>query len=78
MSLNHDNSLLLNQGIKKWVNNSCKSKSQGYGNSKMATWIFPAPWQTSFLFDGLKPSLATGLMPSQWQKKNYISLDIKY
>ena len=48
--------------------NSCKLKSQGYGKSKMATWLFLAPWQTSFFFAGLKPSLVTELMPSQWQK----------
>ena len=29
-------------GILKWVNNSCKSKSQGYEKSKTATWLFPA------------------------------------
>ena len=40
----------------KWVNNSCKLNSQGYGKSKTAAWLFPAPWQTSFLFNGLKPS----------------------
>ena len=34
----------------------------------MATWLFLAPWQTSFFFAGLKPSLVTELMPSQWQK----------
>ena len=47
--------------------NGYKPNSQGYGKSKTATWLFQAPWQTSFLFDGIKHSLAAGLMPSQWK-----------
>ena len=46
----------------------CKSVSQGHRKSKTAAWIL-APWQTSLLFDGIKPFLAAGLMLSQWRKK---------
>ena len=49
-------------GNLKWVNNSRQPNSQGYGKSKTATWLFDKP---HFLFDGIKPSLAAGLMPSQ-------------
>ena len=62
-------------GNLKWINNSWKSRSQGYGKSRMATWPFLAPWQTSSLFDGLKPFMVAVLMPSQWvlkKKKKYI------
>ena len=44
-------------GNLKWINNSYKPNSQGYGKSKTATWLFPAPWQTSLLFDRIKPFL---------------------
>ena len=46
--------------LAKWI--TFKSNSQGYGRSKTATWLFPSPWQTSFLFDGIKPSLAAELI----------------
>ena len=49
-------------GNLKWINNSYKPNSQGYGKSKTATWLFPAPWQTSLLFDRIKPFLAAGLI----------------
>ena len=36
----------------------------------MATWLFLDPWKkNSFLFDGIKPSLVSGSMSSQWKKK---------
>ena len=34
----------------KWINNDCKSNSPSYGKSKKVTWLFLAPWQTSFFF----------------------------
>ena len=46
----------------KWINNGYKPKSQGYGKSKVATLLFPAPWQASLLFDRIKPFLAAGLI----------------
>ena len=38
-----------------WLNISCKSNIQSYGKSKITAWLFPTPWQTSFLFGELKP-----------------------
>ena len=64
MSLKHGNSLLLNWGIKnRWT--IAVNQSQGGGKSKMAAWICQLPDKPHFFFffDGLKPSLATGLMP---------------
>ena len=61
----HGNSLLLNWGTKNgWT--VAVNQSQGYGKPKTAAWIFPS-FLTNLIFfflDGLKPSLATGLMPS--------------
>ena len=52
MSLKHGNSLLLIGEFKMGK----QVDSQGYGKSKMAAWFFLAPWQTSFLFVGIKHS----------------------
>ena len=49
-------------GNLKWVNNGYKPNSQGYGKSKMAAWLFKAPWKTSLLFDKIKAFLAIGLI----------------
>ena len=46
----------------KWINNGYKPNSQDYGKSKTAAWLFLAPWQTSLLFDKIKPFLAIGLI----------------
>ena len=46
----------------KWINNGYKPNSQGYGKSKTAAWLFLAPWQTSLLFNSIKPFLAAGLI----------------
>ena len=45
----------------KWIKNGYKPNSQSYEKSKTAAWLFPAPWQTSLLFDRTKPFLAVGL-----------------
>ena len=63
ISLKYGNNRLLNLET-KWVNNNYKSKSHCYRKFKMATWFFATPWQTPFLFNGVKPYLAAGLMPS--------------
>ena len=42
----------------KWIKNGYKPDSRGYGKSKAASWLFPAP----LLFDRIKPFLATGLI----------------
>ena len=46
----------------KWINNGYKPNSWGYGKYKMAAWLFLAPWQTSLLFNRIKPFLAVGLI----------------
>ena len=56
-------------GNLKRINNGYKPNSQGYGKSKMAAWLFPAPWTTLLLFDRMKPFLGVGLIISQWKKK---------
>ena len=48
------------QGI--WLNNGYKPNSWGYEKSKMATWLFPDPWQIPLLFDKIKLFLASGLI----------------
>ena len=47
-------------GNLKRINNGFKPNSQGYGKSKMTTWLFLGPWQTSLLFHKLKPFLLQG------------------
>ena len=42
------------------------------------TWLFLAPWWTSFLFHGIKPSQAARLMPPQWKKFFFVSLNINF
>ena len=64
-------------GNLKWIKNGCKPNSQGYGRSNTAAWLFPAPWQTSLLFDRLKPFLAVGLIShngKKWLKCVFCSL----
>ena len=56
-------------GNLKWINNGYKLNSQGYGKSKTATWLFPAPWQSYFLFERLKPFLAIGLISHNKKKR---------
>ena len=56
-------------GNLKWINNGYKPNSQGYGRSKMATWLFLAPWRASLLFDRIKPFLAVGLISHSGEKK---------
>ena len=56
-------------GNLKRINNGFKPNSQGYGKSKMATWLFLGPWQTSLLFHKLKPFLASGLISHNRKKK---------
>ena len=47
MSLQHGSGLLQNQ--RNWNGSTItKLNSQGYGKSKAAAWLFPAPWQASF------------------------------
>ena len=41
------------------------------------TWLFLAPWRTSFLFHGIKFSQAARLMPPQW-KNFFVSLNINF
>ena len=65
-------------GNLKWIKNGCKSNSQGYGKSKMAVWLFLAPWQTSLSFDGIKPFLAAELMLLQWKKMFKMCLPLGY
>jgi len=67
-------------GNLKWINNGYKPNSQGYGKSKIAAWLFPAPWTTLLLFDRMKPFLAVGLIISQWKKKwlKYIFCNLQW
>ena len=55
-------------GNLKWKNDY-KPHSWGYRKSKMASWLFPAPWKTSLLFDRIKPFLAVGLISHNGKKK---------
>ena len=41
------------------------------------TWLFQAPWRTSFWFHGIKFSQAARLMPPQW-KNFFVSLNINF
>ena len=54
-------------GNLKWKNDY-KPHSWGYRKSKMASWLFPAPWKTSLLFDRIKPFLAVGLISHNGKK----------
>ena len=67
-------------GNLKRINNGYKPNSQGYGKSKMAAWLFPAPWTTLLLFDRMKPFLGVGLIISQWKKKwlKYIFCNLQW
>ena len=55
-------------GNLKWINNGYKRNSQGYGKSKMAPWLFLAPWKPSVLFDKIKPFLDVGLISHNEKK----------
>ena len=46
------------------------------GNSRWLLGFSQLPDKPYFLFDGIKPSLAAGLKPSQ--KSFYVSLNIKF
>ena len=64
MSLKHGTSLLLNQEIKNGQTTAENQRARARGNPRWSlgfSWLPDRP----FLFDGLKPSLATVLMPSQ-------------
>ena len=66
-------------GNLKWINNGYKRNSQGYGKSKMAPWLFLAPWKPSVLFDKIKPFLVVGLIShneKKWLK--YILRDLQW
>ena len=65
---------LPSSGNLKWINNGYKPNSQGYGKSKTVTWLFPAPWQSSLLFERLKPFLTVGLIISQKKKKKKVKM----
>ena len=56
-------------GNLKWIKNGHKPKGWGYERSNVATWLFLAPWQISFLFDKINPFLASGLMSHNRKKK---------
>lgn len=54
-------------GNLKWINNNV-NQSEAMG---IPRWVLGFPWllgKSHFLFDGVKLSLAIGLMPSQWKK----------
>ena len=64
-----------------------KIKEPGLWEIQDGCLAFPGSLTDLILFDGLKPSLATVLMPSQWvlqkkkeeeKEKNYVSLNIKF
>ena len=63
MFLKHGNSLLLNQEIKN--KQQLKIKEPGLWEIQDGCLAFPGSLTDLILFDGLKPSLATVLMPSQ-------------
>ena len=64
MSLKHGNSLFLNQEIKNGQTTAENQTARARGNPRWSlgfSWLPDRP----FLFDGIKPSLAMVLMPSQ-------------